>query len=127
MFVDRVVNDFVNHVMQTALIRVADIHARAFPDRFQTFQFVDLRRVVLLRFINARRKAFGARIFVVLFPHDGGSGWHRKKLARKGQKTTNNLVSPRYLFPLHIGVWSPSTPQMLWSAAATYSQPFLTS
>ena len=49
MFVNGIVENFEHHVMQTALIRVADVHARAFPDSFQAFQLVDLRGVVFLR------------------------------------------------------------------------------
>ena len=48
MFVDRIVEHFKNHVVQTALVRVADIHARAFSDSFEAFEFVDLRGVVFL-------------------------------------------------------------------------------
>src|SRR5690349_18674352 len=94
MFVDRIVDDFINHVMQTALVRVADIHARALPDRFQPLEFVDLRSVVLLRFVNAGRLTrliFLAQIFVVLRARDSGSGWHQKKVAKTDRKTTNNL------------------------------------
>src|SRR6267378_2299547 len=113
MFVDRVVDDFVDHVMQSALVRVANVHSGAFPDRFQPFQLVDLGRVVLLRFIDARslaRLTFFARSFVVWNDFDGGSGWHRKKVAKTIWKTTNNLVLPRALFALGIGVRSWSKP-----------------
>ena len=53
MFVDRIVEHLENAMVQPALVRVADIHARAFPDRFQAFELVDLRRVVFLRFVDA--------------------------------------------------------------------------
>ena len=49
MFVDRIIENLENHVVQTALIRVADVHARALSDCFEAFQFVDLRGVVFLR------------------------------------------------------------------------------
>ena len=52
MFVDRIVENFEHHVVQAALVRVADVHAGALPDRFQTFQLVDLSGVVFLEFIN---------------------------------------------------------------------------
>ena len=52
MFVDRIVENFVNEMVQPAFIRVADIHPGTFPDRFQAFELVDLGSVVLLRFIN---------------------------------------------------------------------------
>jgi hypothetical protein len=48
MFVDRIIENFENHVMQSAFVRVADIHSRPFPDCFETFEFVDLRGVVFL-------------------------------------------------------------------------------
>ena len=70
MFVDRIVQDFENQVMQTALIRVADVHPGAFADRFQAFELVDLRRVVFLQFIDSREfvlTTFLVRIFVVWF------------------------------------------------------------
>ena len=59
MFVDRVVENFENAVMQTALVRVADIHARAFPDRFQTLEFIDLGGVVFLAISESRSRRFG--------------------------------------------------------------------
>src|SRR2546421_2749429 len=115
-------------MVQAAFVRVADIHARAFPDRFQAFEFVDLCCVVFLRFIDVRRAALAilfVGIFVVLIANDGGSGWHRKKVARLTRKTTNNLVLPRDLFPLDIGVTSRPDSTILWSGASTYSQRFL--
>ena len=48
MFVDRVVENFENHVMQTALIRVADIHSGTLSDSLQSLEFVDLSGVVFL-------------------------------------------------------------------------------
>ena len=53
MFVDRVVEHFENAVMQTAFVRVADIHAGTFPDRFETLEFIDLGGVVFLVFADA--------------------------------------------------------------------------
>ena len=37
VFVDGIVDDFVNKVMQPPLIRISDEHSRPFPDRFETF------------------------------------------------------------------------------------------
>src|SRR5438128_8153013 len=34
MFVDRIVENFEYHVVQTALVRVADVHSGALPDGF---------------------------------------------------------------------------------------------
>ena len=49
MFVDRVIENFVNQVMQSAFVRISDEHSRPFPNCFETFELVDLRRVVFLR------------------------------------------------------------------------------
>ena len=46
MFVDRVVEDLVNAVMQAAFVGVADVHPRPLAHRFQTLKLVDLRRAV---------------------------------------------------------------------------------
>ena len=48
VFVDRIVENFKNHVMQATLIRVADVHPRALANGLEAFQFVDLRSVVFL-------------------------------------------------------------------------------
>src|SRR5205085_7604478 len=108
MFVDRIVENFEHQVVQTSLVRIADVHPRPFPDCFQTFELVDLSRVVFLRFIDVGRVALAIsfeRFFVVWIDGDGGSGWHRKKLAKRSQKTTNNLVPASDLFPLPVGGW----------------------
>ena len=40
--VDRVIDDFENHVVQTrSVIRIADIHARSFTDSVQTFEYLN--------------------------------------------------------------------------------------
>lgn len=41
-FVDRVVDDFINQVVQTALARIADIHGRTDADGFKALQHRDL-------------------------------------------------------------------------------------
>ena len=48
MFVDRVIENFVNQMMQSAFVRVANKHSRPFANRFQTFELIDLRCVVFL-------------------------------------------------------------------------------
>ena len=53
MFVDRVVEHLEDAMMQPTFVRVADIHARAFPDRLQTLEFIDLGGVVFLSFGDA--------------------------------------------------------------------------
>jgi hypothetical protein len=42
VFVNRVIENLEDHVMKTALIRVADVHSRALPHGFKTFQFINL-------------------------------------------------------------------------------------
>ncbi len=49
VFVDGVVQHLENAVVQTALVRVADVHARAFSNGFQTLKFIDLGGVIGLR------------------------------------------------------------------------------
>ncbi len=55
MFVDRVIENLENAVVQAAFVGVADIHARALPDSFEALQFVDLGGVVLLILADAGR------------------------------------------------------------------------
>ena len=47
-FVDRVVDDLVDEVMQSALGRRADVHAGAFANRLESLENLDLPSVVLL-------------------------------------------------------------------------------
>ena len=62
--VDRVVDDFVNEVMQAADAGVADVHAGAFADRFEAFEDLDLVRGVIAGFdsltgsLSVRRHGF---------------------------------------------------------------------
>ncbi len=52
-FVDRVVDDFVDHVMQAgAVIGVADIHARPLANGVEAFQDLDRFRVIIGRRIG---------------------------------------------------------------------------
>jgi hypothetical protein len=48
MLVDGVVENLKDAVVESALIRVADVHAGAFADRLQAFELVDLSRTVFL-------------------------------------------------------------------------------
>ena len=45
-FVDRVVHDLIDQVVQAARVRRTDIHARTLPHGFQALKHLDLRRVV---------------------------------------------------------------------------------
>ena len=48
MLIDRIVEDFENGVVQTALGRgIADIHSRALPHGFEAFEFVNLTGIVI--------------------------------------------------------------------------------
>ena len=52
MFIDGIVQHLENAMMQPALIRVADVHARTFSDRLQPFEFIDLRGIVFVSHIR---------------------------------------------------------------------------
>jgi len=68
MFIDRVIENFENHVMQAALIRVADVHSGAFANGLEAFQFVDLRGIIFLSVTDAGGVGLTfpiVRIFVV--------------------------------------------------------------
>jgi len=58
MFVDRVIEYLKDAVVQTAFVRVTNIHSRTLSDRFETLEFIDLGSVVFLVFADAGR-AFG--------------------------------------------------------------------
>jgi hypothetical protein len=53
MFVNRVIKNFKDHVVQTTFIRVADVHSGAFPNCFETFQLIDLSGIIFLRLPDA--------------------------------------------------------------------------
>ena len=50
-FVDRVVDDLVHQVMQTARAGRADVHARTLADRLQALEDLDVGTVVMVRFV----------------------------------------------------------------------------
>ena len=82
-FVDGVVHDFVDEMVEASLMGVADVHGRAFADGFQAFQNGDLRGVVfggiggrrlgrlrlrgLWRFVRGLRLRLLRRCFVDVF------------------------------------------------------------
>jgi hypothetical protein len=45
-FIDRVIDDFENTVVEAAFVGVADIHIGAFTDTFETFELLDFGRVI---------------------------------------------------------------------------------
>ena len=45
-FVDRVIHDLEDTVMETPFIGVANIHVRTLPDPFQPLQLLDFRGIV---------------------------------------------------------------------------------
>lgn len=57
MLVDRVVQDLENAVMETPLIRVADIHPRALPDRLQPSNLS-----ILTRRTSRKRRLFPSQL-----------------------------------------------------------------
>ena len=48
MFIDRVVEDLENAVVQTTLIRIPDVHPWPLADGLKSFEFVDLGGIILL-------------------------------------------------------------------------------
>ena len=50
-FVHAVVDDLVHEVVQTARTRRADVHARTLADRFQALEDLNVRTVVMVRFV----------------------------------------------------------------------------
>ena len=51
-FINGVVHDLIDQVVQTADGGRADIHTRALAHRFQTFQNLDLLRTIFLRYFH---------------------------------------------------------------------------
>ena len=51
-FVDGVIYDFINQVVQAAHVGRPDIHARAFSDGLQTLKHLDLRCVVMISLLG---------------------------------------------------------------------------
>ena len=50
-FVDGVVDDLVHQVVQAARTRRADVHARTLADRLQALEDLNVRTVVMVRFV----------------------------------------------------------------------------
>ena len=55
MLINRVVQHLKHTVMQTVLIRVADVHPRPLANRLQALQLVDLGGIILLATRSVRR------------------------------------------------------------------------
>src|SRR5882724_327663 len=120
VFVDGIVDDFVNKVMQPPLIRISDEHSRPFPDRFKTFQFVDLRRVIFLGGGDPGRAAryfFDRNFFLNLRHKSRAKRPSQMRIARNGLETTNNIVVLSRLFPLQVGGTKTLRPTILWFSA----------
>ena len=68
-FVDRVVDDFADEVVQTALIGAADIHARPAADGFEPFEHLDRTRIIF----GSGRLSGRHELILLLFErhHDG--------------------------------------------------------
>jgi hypothetical protein len=72
MFVDRIIENFVNQVMQPPFVRVPNEHSRPLPDCFEAFELVDLRRVVFLRGGDSGTNVFD-RNFLLNLRHKNGA------------------------------------------------------
>src|SRR5687767_83296 len=52
MLVDGIIQHLKNAMMQPPLVRITDVHPRAFPHRFQALQLVYFGRIVLIRILG---------------------------------------------------------------------------
>ena len=76
-FVHGVIHDLVHAVMQAPEVGGANIHARAFPDGFQTFQHLNLGFVICVLFhMSGRNRAFYGGFQLVHRVHIGGHFAH---------------------------------------------------
>ena len=78
MFIDAVVDDLVDEMVQTIDAGTADVHGRTFPDGIQAFEHLNLVRTVFLSsgsiavagrtggLINSRRIGLHGQLIVVL-------------------------------------------------------------
>jgi hypothetical protein len=48
MFIDRIIQDLKNQMVQTPFIRITNKHSRPLSNRLEAFQFIDLCGVVFL-------------------------------------------------------------------------------
>ena len=86
-FIDGVVHDLVDQMMQAGNGGGADIHTRALPDRFQPFQHLDLLRTVFLCYL----------------------GFFRHSLLLRFEYSGFSTLSPRRIFVLApAGQWLPA-------------------
>src|SRR3989344_7342075 len=89
-FINGVIDNLPDHVMQSAQAGIADVHAGPLSYRFQTFQYLDLSRSVLFfwGWSAGFRGSFGVRFLVWLWFHFVG-------LRKLSLSTTNckNLMS----------------------------------
>ena len=117
MFVDRVIQNFEDAVMQTTLIGIADKHAWPLPHRFQAFEFIDLGSVIFLIIGDAREPFFGQILhgrFVVGLKHKRRSNCEQKKIAEGSRGNNNFLVVSRQVFPLSIEDANAAKLSILW-------------
>ena len=84
MFVDGIVQHFEDAMVQSAFVRVADIHPGTLADSLQTFELVDLRRIIFLRRVGAGFHLL-FRFYNVIFSH--------KNLAAGGARASSQSTS----------------------------------
>src|SRR5439155_8067271 len=107
-------------MMQPPLIRISDEHSGPFPDCFEAFQLVNLRRIIFLGGGDSSRAAryfFDRNFFLNLRHRSGAMRPTKKTIAGNGLETTNNLVVVSSLFPLQLGGASRQSPRYCGSAA----------
>jgi hypothetical protein len=71
MFIDGIIQNFGDAMMQSAFVGASDIHARLFSNRFETLQLAQLRGVVTLRLDGFFR--FFSGFQDVFFRHKNGT------------------------------------------------------
>ena len=102
MFVDRIVENLEDAVMEAAFIGVADIHARTFPDGFEALQFVDLSGVVFLILTDSSRVALTLLMVGIFVVGSGGrGGWHERRKHRSESGREQRIISGSKKLPNH--------------------------
>jgi hypothetical protein len=86
MFINRIIKNLEDHVMEATFVGVTNVHSRALANGLETFEFVDLGGIVFLGRADSGRSIFGQffdRNFVVSLQHKKRVGTTRKKHSRE--------------------------------------------